>query len=84
MTPTWSYATIRHAPVDGYIAITDGSRHVLARTDDPGVPAGAQRRLNAAWTGGKAAAAADLAEVAGWLDRHAGLAWQQGCLFDAA
>jgi hypothetical protein len=84
MTPTWSYATIRPAPVDGYIALTDGSRHVLVRTDDPGVPVTAQRRLNAARTGGKPPPAADLAEVARWLDRHAGLVQVQQELFDAA
>ena len=32
---TWSYATIRHAPADGYLAVTDGRRHVLARMDTP-------------------------------------------------
>lgn len=77
MTPTWTYATIRPAPVDGYLAITDGSRHVLARMDGPGVPAGAQRRLSAARTGGKAPGAADLAAVAGWLDEHVARRWVQ-------
>jgi hypothetical protein len=80
---TWSYATIRAAPVDAYLAITDGSRHVLARMDDPGVPAGAQRRVNAARTGGKAPGAADLDAVAGWLDLHVAERWVQAELFAA-
>ena len=71
---TWSYLTIAAAPVDAYLAITDGPRHVLARADGPGVPAAAQRRVNAARTGGKPPAAGDLAQVAGWLDVH--VTWQ--------
>jgi len=67
---TWTYATIRTAPVDAYLAITDGPRHVLAPAGDPGVPAAAQRRVNACKGSGKTPAAADLDEVAGWLDRH--------------
>ena len=78
---TWTYATIAAAPVDAYIGISDGPRHVLALADGPGVPAAAQRRVNAARTGGKAPGAADLAVVAGWLDEH--VTWQQGVLFAA-
>lgn len=79
----WTYASARSAPVAGYIGICCGDgRHMLTEACDPIAPA--QRRLNAAKGNGKPPAAADLAAVAAWLDRHLVPAWIQERLWEIA
>ena len=79
----FTYAEARSGPVRSCVGVSCGDgRHALALHTDPvAVP---QRRLNAAKGCGKPPAAADLAAVAAWLDRHLEVSWVQGVLWEDA